>query len=326
MNKLITIGEALIDFIPFNVEEVFLENSTFIRLAGGAPFNVTACVAKLGGVSTIITKLGEDFFGDYIINLAKNINIDIKNIYRTNEANTALAFVQLNENGERKFSFYRKPSADMLLNENEISEESIKEGKILHFCSVSLVDFPIKKAHLRAINYAKKNNLLISFDPNVRLPLWESSDECRRVINEFIPYADILKVSDEELEFITGISDINESIKKLLEKVSVIIYTLGDKGVRFITKDEDIYVNSFKVKVIDTTGAGDAFIGSFLYQILEKGYDLNDLLNLKKDEIEKMLLFSNATSAYVVSKKGAIDALPTKKEVLYLVENGEKNE
>ena len=240
-------------------------------------------------------------------------------ISRTNEANTALAFVSLKEDGERDFSFYRNPSADMLLSAEEICEEDFEEGIILHFCSVSLIDAPIKEAHKKAIEYTTKHNGIISFDPNVRLPLWKTPEACRQAILEFLPLSNIVKISDEELEFITGIKDEQEALKSLfVGQVEVVIYTKGTEGAEFITKERNISVPSFKVKAEDTTGAGDSYIGSFLYQVSKAATNLEELVNLDEAKVVEILTFSAAT-ALTVSKKGAIAALPTTEAVIEMM-------
>ena len=320
MKKVIAIGEALIDFIPHEKGRALNEVENFLRVPGGAPLNVAAAVAKLGGTSQMLTKLGEDGFGDAILAEVKPLGVDVSRVSRTREANTALAFVSLREDGERDFSFYRNPSADMLLNEEEINEEDFKQNDILHFCSVSLIDAPIKKAHKRAIEIAEEKGSIISFDPNVRLPLWKTAEDCRKAIIEFLPFSNIVKISDEELEFITGIKDEREALNSLLiGNVQVIIYTKGTEGAEFITKDRTVFSKSFKVNAQDTTGAGDSFIGSLLYQVAQGEYSLEELVNLPAEKIEEILIFSNATAALTVCKKGAIGALPTKEEVLTLV-------
>lgn len=316
MNKVISIGEALIDFIPQEKGVALKDVSTFLRVPGGAPLNVAAAVSKLGGESQMLTKLGEDAFGDAILEEVKPLGVDVSKIERTRKANTALAFVSLKEDGERDFSFYRNPSADMLLSKSEIFEEDFKEGSILHFCSVSLIDAPIKGAHRKAIKFAEKNSCLISFDPNVRLPLWESKEQCKKAILEFLPYGNILKISDEELEFISGIKNEEEALNSLFRgNVEVIIYTKGTDGAEFITKNKKVFAPSFKVKAQDTTGAGDSFIGALLYQISKEELTIKQLVNLDDEKIKSMLTFCNATAALTVSKKGAIGALPTIDEV-----------
>ena len=225
--------------------------------------------------------------------------------------------MSLREDGERDFSFYRNPSADMLLSAEEICSEDFNERDILHFCSVSLIDAPIKEAHRRAIEIAKEKGCLISFDPNVRLPLWKNPEDCRKAILEFLPLSNIVKISDEELEFITGIKDEKEALDFLLTgDVKVIIYTKGTNGAEFITKERVIFSPSFKVSAQDTTGAGDSFIGSLLYQVAEGEYSLEELVTLSEEKVQEILTFSNATAALTVCKKGAIGALPLKEEVL----------
>lgn len=317
MKKVIAIGEALIDFIPHEKGRALNNVENFLRVPGGAPLNVAAAVAKLGGKSQMLTKLGQDGFGDAILNEVKPLGVDVSRISRTKEANTALAFVSLREDGERDFSFYRNPSADMLLSAEEICSEDFNERDILHFCSVSLIDAPIKEAHRRAIEIAKEKGCLISFDPNVRLPLWKQPEDCRKAILEFLPLSNIVKISDEELEFITGIKDEKEALDSLLTgDVKVIIYTKGTNGAEFITKERVIFSPSFKVSAQDTTGAGDSFIGSLLYQVAEGEHSLEELVTLSEEKVQEILTFSNATAALTVCKKGAIGALPLKEEVL----------
>ena len=311
MKKVIAIGEALIDFIPHEKGRALNNVENFLRGPGGAPLNVAAAVANLGGKSQMLTKLGQDGFGDAILNEVKPLGVDVSRISRTKEANTALAFVSLREDGERDFSFYRNPSADMLLSAEEICSEDFNERDILHFCSVSLIDAPIKEAHRRAIEIAKEKGCLISFDPNVRLPLWKQPEDCRKAILEFLPLSNIVKISDEELEFITGIKDEKEALDSLLTgDVKVIIYTKGTNGAEFITKERVIFSPSFKVSAQDTTGAGDSFIGSLLYQVAEGEYSLEELVTLSEEKVQEILTFSNATAALTVCKKGAIGALP----------------
>ncbi|EGC91037.1 MULTISPECIES: carbohydrate kinase family protein [Turicibacter] len=320
MKKVIAIGEALIDFIPQQKGVALKDVEGFVRVPGGAPLNVAAAVAKLGGRAQMLTKLGVDGFGDAILEEVKPLGVDVSRISRTNEANTALAFVSLKEDGERDFSFYRNPSADMLLSAEEICEEDFEEGIILHFCSVSLIDAPIKEAHKKAIEYTTKHNGIISFDPNVRLPLWKTPEACRQAILEFLPLSNIVKISDEELEFITGIKDEQEALKSLfVGHVEVVIYTKGTEGAEFITKERNISVPSFKVKAEDTTGAGDSYIGSFLYQVSKAATNLEELVNLDEAKVVEILTFSAATAALTVSKKGAIAALPTTEAVIEMM-------
>lgn len=314
MNTCIAIGELLIDFIPLEKNRALKDVETFSRAAGGAPANVCACVAKLGAPSIMLTKVGEDEFGTYAIEMLKNANVDTSYIKRTKEANTALAFVSLQANGERSFSFYRNPSADLLYNENDIDNNIFKQGNVLHFGSVDLIDSPMKKAHEKAIEIAKKEQMIITFDPNLRFPLWPNIELYHKTIQKFLPEAHILKISTDELAFITGIEDREQAIKSLFKgNTKIILLTDGAIGSNIYTKDKHIFAPSDRVEVQDSTGAGDAFMGAFIYQILKNNLSI-DTLNYLVDE--KFLLFANKVSAYVVQHKGVIPILPTYKDLL----------
>jgi len=320
MGTLYSIGEVLIDFIPLEKGKALKDVATFERTPGGAPANVAATVAKLGGTSSVITKLGTDAFGDFLIEKLIENGVQTDKILRTDEANTALAFVSLRNDGERDFSFYRKPSADLLLDKNEINGEWFNQGDILHFGSVDLVESPMKYAHIKSIEEAKSRGSLISFDPNVRLPLWEDSENCRQTILKFIPKAHILKISDDELEFITNISDQEEAVNSLfIGDVKVIIITKAANGADLYVRSNKYESDGFEVYVEDTTGAGDAFIGSFLYQLLTKQVDLENLENICENYHQEIMEFANASGALTTTGKGAISALPTKEQVLRLI-------
>ena len=307
MKKVISIGEALIDFIP-NQKGCDLKDVTgFERVAGGAPANVSAVVAKLGGRSNFISKLGKDAFGDHIIEVLESVNVNTDYVLRTDKANTGLAFVSLKEDGNRDFSFYRNPSADMLLEESEVKKEWFYDCHSLHFCSVDLIECSMKYAHKKAIKLALENNSIISFDPNVRLPLWDSEEVCREAILEFLPLAHIVKISDEELEFITGYDTIEEAKKVLFKgNVKLVLYTKGKDGAEAHTESSVVQIPGNVVDVVDTTGAGDSFIGSFLYSLLKDDINVEDLNKLDDDIMKEYLLFSNYYAAYSTTKKGAI--------------------
>ncbi|HHX60901.1 MAG TPA: aminoimidazole riboside kinase [Epulopiscium sp.] len=312
MAQVWTIGEALIDFIPEQKGVGLKDVVTFKKAPGGAPANVAAAVSILGGKSAFIGKLGKDAFGDYLVEVLEEVGVETKYIKRTNQANTALAFVSLKEDGERDFSFYRNPSADMLLNEEEIDRGSFNQGDILHFCSVSLVDAPVRQAHVGAIKAVQDVGGIICFDPNIRLPLWDNHAEYRRVIQHFLPEADILKISEDELEFITEIKNEKEAINSLLQlNAKILIVTRGGQGVSAYAQGKEINVPGYSVDTVDTTGAGDSFIGSFLHQLVDKKIDLN---NIQEETLKEMLLFSNAAAALTTTKQGAITALPGAKK------------
>lgn len=310
-NKIIAIGEALIDFIPQQVGVGLKEVQGFSPKVGGAPANVCGAFSKLGGKSMMITKLGEDAFGDRIIENLRNHQIDVSHILRTKEANTALAFVSLAADGNREFSFYRKPSADMLLAPEELEEAWFDEAFALHFCSVDLIPSPMKEAHKKAIQIAREKGSIISFDPNVRFPLWESKEELRETILEFVPKADILKISDEELEFITGYKTVEEAREILFTgNVKLVLFTKGGDGAEAHTKSTKIDVPSVRVNAVDTTGAGDGFIGAFLFKLMEDSIKAQTLGDLSETKLAGYLSFANLFCQHSVLGEGAIDSYP----------------
>lgn len=316
MRKLIAIGEALIDFIPNQSGCKIKDVAEFKPIVGGAPANVCGAYTKLGGDSVLITQLGMDPFGDKIVEEFASHGIGCEYISRTEEANTSLAFVALEEDGGREFSFYRKPGADMLLNQDRIKKEWFEDAYALHFCSVSLGDFPMKQAHRKAIEYAKECGAIISFDPNVRLPLWKDHEKLRQAILEFLPLADIVKISDEELAFITGEDTIEEAVKKVFcGDVKVLVYTKGASGAECYTKNTCAKVEGRRVDALDTTGAGDAFIGSFLFQLQKDQVKKEELSELTEEVMKEYLLFSNEYCGVSVMRRGAIASYATMEEM-----------
>ena len=317
MKRVISIGEALIDFIP-NQKGCELKNVLgFERVAGGAPANVSAVVAKLGGKSNFISKLGKDAFGNHIIEVLKEANVNVDYVLRSDKANTGLAFVSLKEDGNRDFSFYRNPSADMLLEESEVKKEWFEDCHSMHFCSVDLIECPMKYAHKKAIEFALENKSIISFDPNVRLPLWDSEDACRDAIMEFLPLAHVVKISDEELEFVTGYDNMDEAKEVLFKgNVNMVLFTKGQDGAEAYTKDRVVKIPGNIVDVVDTTGAGDSFIGSFLFKLLEDDVNMEQLNSISDEKLREYLTFANAYAAYSTTKKGAIGSYATLDEII----------
>lgn len=306
MNKVLTIGEALIDFIGEDRGKRLMDTESFKRTCGGAPANVAAAVARLGGKSAIITQLGEDAFGDYIQETLKNNGVDTLYIQRTKAANTSLAFVSVRADGNRDFEFYRNPGADMLLDPKSIKEEWFYTCFVLHFCSVSLVEGPMKQSHIRAIELAKRNKALISFDFNIRENLWESKEKCVSAIHEFLNYADILKISDEESAAVFGTKD---PVYEALKTAKLVLYSKGAGGSVLATKKYSVSAEALNVDVADTTGAGDSAIGALLYCLAAD--KVTDLDSLSKQKLEEYIKFINFYSNYSVTKKGAIDSYAT---------------
>ena len=236
---------------------------------------------------------------------------------RSDKANTGLAFVSLKEDGNRDFSFYRNPSADMLLEESEVKKEWFEDCQSMHFCSVDLIECPMKYAHKKAIEFALENKSIISFDPNVRLPLWDSEDACRDAIMEFLPLAHVVKISDEELEFVTGYDNMDEAKEVLFKgNVNMVLFTKGKDGAEAYTKDRVVKIPGNIVDVVDTTGAGDSFIGSFLFKLLEDDVNMEQLNSISDEKLREYLTFANAYAAYSTTKKGAIGSYATLDEII----------
>ena len=315
-DTLVAIGEALIDFIPDKKGCEFYEVGSFSPATGGAPANVCGAFSKLGGKARMITQLGRDPFGDVITRTLNEAGVDTSCISYTDEANTALAFVSHTTDGKSTYSFYRNPSADMLFDPTDITAEMFDDCYALHFCSVSLGDFPMKDAHRAAITIARRQGAIVSFDPNLRFMLWDDKDELKRVIWEFIPDCDIVKISDEELEFITGTSDINEALPLLfVGGVKLVILTKGKDGADCYSAAGSVSSVSAKVTAVDTTGAGDGFIGSFLWKLRTLGIGKDNLGDCPLTVLKECLDFANRFCAISVQRKGAIPSYPEFREL-----------
>lgn len=306
MHQLYAIGEALIDFISKERDAKLKEVTQFGPQVGGAPANVASCVAKLGRHASLITQVGQDAFGEKIIDTLTEVGVDTRYILQTSQANTALAFVSLTQTGERDFAFYRKPSADMLLKAEQVQDIHFDKTDILHFCSVDLVPSAMKTTHEAIIEKMIEAQGTIVFDPNLRFPLWDSKEELKHTVRAFIPKAHVLKIADDELEFITGITDQEAAVQSLFEgNVEIVIVTQGKDGASLYTNSGKAAEHpGFNIEVKDTTGAGDAFIGAILYQLL--GNNREDLAESAYDFIK----FANAVGALTTMHYGAIGSLP----------------
>lgn len=315
MKKLCAIGEALIDFIPEKKGLRLKDVTHFKRVAGGAPANVASANAKLNGKSKMITKLGDDAFGHYIMDVFQKAHLDTQHIVMSKEYSTALAFVSLGEDGNRDFMFYRKNCADLQLTCDEISENVLEDCGVVHFCSVDLVESPMKLAHQKLLQMALEKKIIISFDPNVRINLWDNPENCKKAIHEFLPYAEIIKISDEELTFISGKENIEDALDFFFkDRCKLLVYTMGKDGAKIYTKDGKVIESKgILVNVKDTTGAGDSFIGAFLHQLLKN--DVCDLENIEKKTLQTYLEFANLYAAYTTTRKGAIEAMATIEEL-----------
>ncbi|KAK7276260.1 hypothetical protein RIF29_17398 [Crotalaria pallida] len=281
--------------------------------AGGGPANVAVGIARLGGSSAFIGKVGEDEFGYMLADILKENNVNNEGMRFDPGARTALVFVTLRSDGEREFMFYRNPSADMLLQEDELDLDLIRKAKIFH-SSISLITEPCRSAHMAAAKAAKDAGAVLSYDPNLRLPLWPSADSAREGIMSIWETADIVKISEEEISFLTKGEDIFDDaiVRKLFHpNLKLLIVTEGADGCRYYTKEFNGRVKGVKVDAVDTTGAGDSFVAGLLAQLAE---DLSLLHN--EEKLRESLKFANACGALTVTERGAIPALPTKEAVL----------
>lgn len=311
MYDIIALGELLIDFTPAGISES--GNSIFERNPGGAPANVLSAVSKLGGKGAFIGKVGKDQFGFFLKNVLESHKIDATGLKFSTEVNTTLAFVHLDERGDRSFSFYRNPGADMMLSPEDLELSLIDEAKIFHFGSLSMTDEPSKSATITALQYAKEKGKTITYDPNWRPALWKNDHQAKESMLFGLTFADVLKVSEEELEFLTGTSDLLAGSNRFLDKgIKIVVVTLGPKGCFYRCRAGYGHMNTYDTKVVDTTGAGDAFFGALIYRISRYAGKLETIL---PEELKTMIEFSNAAGALCATKKGAISAMPSFEEI-----------
>ncbi|MCI8732249.1 MAG: carbohydrate kinase [Lachnospiraceae bacterium] len=305
------LGELLIDFTENGTSSQ--GNTLFEANPGGAPCNVLSMLTKLGKKTAFIGKVGNDQFGVRLKSALEEVGIDTRNLVMDEKIHTTLAFVHTFADGDRDFSFYRNPGADMMLTKDEVQKDLISSSRIFHFGTLSSTHPGVREATRSALDHAKKEGLLISFDPNLREPLWDSLEDARREIAYGMNYCDILKISDNEMEFMTGTTDYTAGVAKLRETYSIplILVTLGKEGSRAYYKNCMVEAAPFlQENTIETTGAGDTFCASILNYILEHG-----LNSLSEEQLKEMLTFANAAASLITTRKGALRVMPSKKEV-----------
>ena len=289
----------------------------FEACPGGAPCNVLALLNKMGKKTAFIGKVGKDQFGALLRDTITEAGIDASNLMVDENVNTTLAFVHTFPDGDREFSFYRNPGADMMLTADEVNPEVVKDTKVFHFGTLSMTHEGVREATKKAVEIAKANGCLVSFDPNLRPPLWSSLDLAKEQMEYGFGKCDILKISDNEIQFVSGKEDYDEGIAYLQEtyNIPLILLTMGKDGSRAYYKGMRVEKPGFSVKAIETTGAGDTFCGSSLNYLVD-----HDFENLTEEQLGEMLTFANAAAALVTTKKGAIKAMPVKEEVLELIQ------
>lgn len=316
MPQVITLGEALIDFISRR-EGTLVDSPGFEKAMGGAPANVAVGLARLGVTSGYIGKVGDDPFGHFIANTLKENNVDIKPLNLSSEYKTGLAFVSLDSRGNRDFLFYREKCADMNLEEGDIDRDFISQARAFHFGTIPLSQEPVRSATKFALNTAKESGLWISFDPNIRLNLWEDESQVQIEAMNILPLCNIIKLSIEELEFLFPNLSIEDATDKIIGMgPDLAVITLGADGCFFNNGSQKDYVDGFKVKAIDTTGAGDAFIAGMLKGLLDRGS-----LKLKRKGLHEIMTYANAVAAITTTSKGAVSGFPKLKEVYDFLSN-----
>lgn len=306
------LGELLIDFTENGTSSQ--GNPVLEANPGGAPCNVLAMLARLDKKVAFIGKVGKDMFGEQLKAAIEEVGIDSRNLVIDNDVHTTLAFVHTYPDGDRDFSFYRNPGADMMLTKNDIQTDLIQNSKVFHFGTLSSTHEGNREATRYAIDLAKENDCIISFDPNLRPPLWNDLEDARAEMEYGMTKCDILKISDNEVEFLFGTTDYDKGAAMIREKYNIplVMITLGKEGSRAYYKDIRVEVAPFlQENTIETTGAGDTFCASAINYVLEHGLD-----NLTEENLTELLTFANAAASLITTKKGALRVMPSRQEVL----------
>ena len=314
----VALGELLIDFTENGLSEQ--GNPLLEANPGGAPCNVLSMLQKLGDKTAFIGKVGNDGFGHLLTKAVQEQGIDTTGLVYDNDVHTTLALVLKKENGDRDVAFYRNPGADMNLKEEEVNESLIASSSIFHFGTLSLTDESVKKATQKAVKVAKENGLTITFDPNLREPLWRSLEEAHEQVAWGLQQADVVKISDNEITWFTGMDNYDEGIaflQKEYPNLKLICLSMGGDGSKAVYRDVHVAYPAFlQEATIETTGAGDTFCACMIHTVLENGID-----HLDEEKLKEMLKFANAAASLVTTKKGALRVMPTKEEVETFIEN-----
>ena len=310
------LGELLIDFTENGMSGQ--GNPIYEANPGGAPCNVLAMLTKLGRKTAFIGKVGHDIFGNRLKEILAETGIDISNLVMDEEARTTLAFVETFPDGDRDFSFYRNPGADMMLREEEVHEELLQDSTIFHFGTLSMTHEQVRCATKKAVETAKASGAVVSFDPNIREPLWKSLEDAKEQVAYGLSKCDFLKISDNEIQWFTGEEDFDAGIRKLKEQydIPLIVLSMGKDGSRVYYKDLRVEAAPFlQEHTIETTGAGDTFGACCLHHILKYGLD-----GLDEDKLREMLTFANAAASIITTRKGALRVMPDVSEIQELIE------
>lgn len=312
MPKALCIGELLIDFVSTTPDVTLADAPGFVKAPGGAPANVAVGLAKLGIDAGFIGKVGADPFGDFLTETLQQNNVDTTYLIAGKASRTTLAFVATRSDGMKDITFYRHPGADIQLSPNEVDTDYIRSAEMFHYGSVSLSHSPTRDATLKAIQAAKAAGAFISYDPNLRLMLWDIEEEAKHWIWEVMPYADVVKISEEEWEFITGDVEFKNGIERILSLgVKLLVITLGERGCYYTNGVVEGSIDGIDVNVVDTLGAGDAFVAAMLSQLIQH----TDLKTLKKEQLNYIMQYANTAGALATQKIGVIPSLPTQEMI-----------
>ncbi|MBQ1311683.1 MAG: carbohydrate kinase [Blautia sp.] len=309
------LGELLIDFTENGTSAQ--GNPLMEANPGGAPCNVLAMLTRLGKKTAFIGKVGKDMFGNQLKEAVEETGIDTRNLVIDDTVHTTLAFVHTYPDGDRDFSFYRDPGADMMLSRDEVQKDLIESSRIFHFGTLSSTHEGVREATRYAIDVARNAGCIITFDPNLREPLWKSLEDARKEIEYGLTKCDVLKISDNEVEFLFNTTDYDEGARLLQEKyhIPLILITMGKDGSRAYYKDLCVSADPFlQEHTIETTGAGDTFCASILNYVLVHGLE-----GLTEENLREMLVFANAAASLITTRKGALRVMPTKEEVLSFI-------
>ena len=316
MPKALCIGELLIDFVSPTVDVTLAEAPGFAKAAGGATANVAVGLAKLGVDSGFIGKIGAEPFGDFLRETLEQNRVDTAHLISETDRRTTLAFVATRSDGAKDILFYRNPGADILLRPDEIDAAYVQSADVFHYGSCSLSHRPVRDATVKAIQCAKEGGVFISYDPNLRLMMWDAPEDAKRWIWEVMPYANVVKFADEEWEFITDTPELEEGSERILEAgVELVIVTLGEHGCYYNNSSHQGYMDGFKVEVVDPLGAGDGFVAAMLTQIMHPSEGVRQLRELDDNQLQGMMRYANAAGALTTQKIGVIPALPTASEI-----------
>lgn len=315
MPTAICLGEAIIDFVALEKGVSLMEASGFAKAPGGAPANVAAGLARLGVSTGFLGKVGDDPFGWFLNKVLRDAGVDVSQMRYETTARTGLAFVALSASGVPEFTFFRHPCADMLMRAEEISEGYFEGCRVFHFGSITLIVEPSRSATIRAAELARERGAIVSYDPNLRLSLWPSEAEARQRMTAALHLADICKVSEEEVGFLTNLSGAEGAQALRSQGPALVAVTSGPRGCASYSQRAAVSASGHRVEVVDTTGAGDAFVAGMLFMLLELGVGRGKLGDLGESELQRVAAFANAAGALSTTVRGAIPSLPTQEQV-----------